>query len=730
MGIGKLDSKFNRLIITNFIITILILTFVKFGNETNISPTELQNKYWLPSTVMQSVAAIYAVFIAIFILTIQRHQIKISSVANVLKPQFELVSYIIITVLWFNGLILSCLSYFDFEESKVNILLILSSISLFVSLFAIVNFSFKILSNKAGLITPEEFLIQIEEDEDKLKEYSESDPLIEGMVYSLRKQMPDDLDKFRSYMNSTAYKKLELVESYIEILNTHENHLVRAGVANLFGNTKIKESVDPLIEKLDDNYAIVRQYSADALGEINDLRAVKPLIQVLINDSEVDVRKSSAEALGKIYDTRAFESQDSSSSANGSILLGKINNSMAVDPLIQALTTDKYGSVRQSSAKALDEINDPRAVSSLIDALDDTYAGVRSTAARALGNFNDVRAVDPLIERLKDTDRLVRRSAALALGNFYEVKAVDPLIERLKDVDRLVRRNAAKSIGNILDKDAVYSNNQTLNNELIEEAVNSFISIMINNIYEVAERISAAEALIKINHIKSVDPFIRSLNDNDLIKYSAIALGKIKDRRAIKPLIKILNDNNYDYAKNVNIYNLRKNNISGEFLKKTNKIIKSELVYALGEFRDESAVKPIIRCLNDNDGNVVIDSAIALGKIKNTKATKPLIKKLNKNNFVFAKSDLEDCSDENGISIIDCRILFIQNIRSQIAEALGEIGDEMAFKPLMKIINNNKEDDDVRRAAGMAIRKIKGEDWFRQFLKERSDIYDLIVEKE
>ena len=61
----------------------------------------------------------------------------------------------------------------------------------------------------------------------------------------------------------------------------------------------------PLIAALEDGDILVRQYAAEALGEIGDARAVAPLIAALENDDYRKVRYEAAEALGKIGDERA-----------------------------------------------------------------------------------------------------------------------------------------------------------------------------------------------------------------------------------------------------------------------------------------------------------------------------------------------------------------------------------------------------------------------------------------
>jgi len=53
-----------------------------------------------------------------------------------------------------------------------------------------------------------------------------------------------------------------------------------------------------LILALKDDDDSVRYYAAFALGEINDIRAVEPLIQIL-RDNDSDVRNAAKEALTK-----------------------------------------------------------------------------------------------------------------------------------------------------------------------------------------------------------------------------------------------------------------------------------------------------------------------------------------------------------------------------------------------------------------------------------------------
>ncbi|HKP86141.1 MAG TPA: HEAT repeat domain-containing protein [Blastocatellia bacterium] len=81
---------------------------------------------------------------------------------------------------------------------------------------------------------------------------------------------------------------------------------------------------------------------------------------------------------------------------------------------------------RQRAAEELSRLcssgqRDPRMLSSLISALDDSDAAVRSSAATALSNLGDVAAVEPLRRRLDDEAsihvRAAVRRAIEKLGN-------------------------------------------------------------------------------------------------------------------------------------------------------------------------------------------------------------------------------------------------------------------------------------------------------------------------
>jgi HEAT repeat protein len=90
------------------------------------------------------------------------------------------------------------------------------------------------------------------------------------------------------------------------VLN-HENTDVRAGAANALGILEDRRAVLPLIAALGDENPFVRYYAARALGQLRHPLAVSPLVASLTDDRVSEVRWWAAHALGEIKDTRAVE---------------------------------------------------------------------------------------------------------------------------------------------------------------------------------------------------------------------------------------------------------------------------------------------------------------------------------------------------------------------------------------------------------------------------------------
>ena len=184
------------------------------------------------------------------------------------------------------------------------------------------------------------------------------------------------------------------------------------------------------------------------LGQLGDLRAVEPLIQVLGDPYSFNTAVEALRRLGavepllkvlleKLDDRQANTRKDYPEP-------GELGDAHAVEPLIIRLG-DTYSFVREAATKALGNLGGAKL---LVKAFDDENLSVRKGAAQALGELGDACAVEALIQVLGDSARSVREAAAEALGKLGDARAVEAR-PGLGSVDGDVRVAAAKALGKL-----------------------------------------------------------------------------------------------------------------------------------------------------------------------------------------------------------------------------------------------------------------------------------------
>jgi HEAT repeat protein len=210
-----------------------------------------------------------------------------------------------------------------------------------------------------------------------------------------------------------------------------------------------------------------RCYAAEYLGDLGDKCAIEPLYRALQTEyDDVSFVGKSIEALVKIDENLAVEPLISLLGNNTSwtkrydavIALGEIADRRAVEPLINVFQNDPAFDVRVEAIIALGKIGDPALVEILSKILL-CYKKVDFSAlsARALWRIQDARAIEPLTCALKNNSNyMARHSAARALGDIGEAVSVEPLISALEnDSVGIVRSGAARALGRIGNERAV-----------------------------------------------------------------------------------------------------------------------------------------------------------------------------------------------------------------------------------------------------------------------------------
>lgn len=205
------------------------------------------------------------------------------------------------------------------------------------------------------------------------------------------------------------------------------------------GLAAIGDSAIPsLVNALRHEEWLVRLHAVEALGKTRSPQAVEPLLSVLFNDHDSAVREDAARALGEIGDVRAVEYlatlvHDPALRTVAIEALGKIGDACAVPVLIELLTEaglpeatmaaascgdgwNEALKVQSAATRALGEIGDDRAISSLVAALGPTWT--RAEAASALARFGSkvIPVLLPLATAQDDNLRFHVRETLTRVG--------------------------------------------------------------------------------------------------------------------------------------------------------------------------------------------------------------------------------------------------------------------------------------------------------------------------
>lgn len=228
---------------------------------------------------------------------------------------------------------------------------------------------------------------------------------------------------------------------------------VQESAASILATIGDGRVVDALIGALTNTDWIVRMHAAKGLGRIAETRAVPPMMP-LLQDKVKAVRVEAASALARIGQAavpplvESLQSKEWLVKLHAIEALGKMQSLDTVEPLLFVLFNDPDTAVRTDAVRALGDIGDPRAVDFLLTALNDL--DVRPVVVESLGKIGDRRAVPSLIEIVNgssrpersqpvdgcgdrwDQEMIVMGLAVRALGDIADETAIPALIAALR----------------------------------------------------------------------------------------------------------------------------------------------------------------------------------------------------------------------------------------------------------------------------------------------------------
>ncbi|MBD3287029.1 hypothetical protein GF359_10270, partial [candidate division WOR-3 bacterium] len=272
------------------------------------------------------------------------------------------------------------------------------------------------------------------------------------------------LDQDNEYVISTVINTLEYIQDtsakdkLISMLG-YDSYDVRFAAVQYMGTLRVTEAVSPLIALIEtEQDDVPKSRVIRSLGDIGDARALRCLVKVLKDTTEIDyVRENSAIALGKLGDRRAvrvlLEMVDSDIPRYVLIDALAASGEIAMKPLKKAARNGEYRSIAVPAIaqladrrqvrflvknlecyevfRALLRIGDRRAVKPLIEYLENRPGYYTDYTIRILGEIGDRRAVPVLIDYMQNTNNEVRyrNTAAVALGKIGDRRAVEPMLE-------------------------------------------------------------------------------------------------------------------------------------------------------------------------------------------------------------------------------------------------------------------------------------------------------------
>ncbi|NHJ83844.1 MAG: HEAT repeat domain-containing protein [Asgard group archaeon] len=243
--------------------------------------------------------------------------------------------------------------------------------------------------------------------------------------------------------------------------------------------------------------------------------------------------------------------------------------------------------------------------------------------------------VSELIEQLADADLKQEKSAIITqLGELRDDEAIPILVSCLEQDDDIeIKGYAANALMN-------YSSN-ILTNSIIDLLKNeSWVTRM--KAVEILGELKVKRAIVPLSKIIRKDP------ETSVREWAAISLGKIGDKKAMNALIEAMKiDSSWE--------------------------VRMEAAYALGEIRNRKAIKPLQEAFySDMEYRVCWAVASTLAKI-DKKNSKKILTVLNQELVEILKTEKEE------------------KTLTAAARTLGEIGNEIAARTMLKTRNLSKE---------------------------------------
>lgn len=315
-----------------------------------------------------------------------------------------------------------------------------------------------------------------------------------------------------------------------------------------------------LLDELEhSNVGLNRTWLLQALGEMKDVAAVKPLIDIIEERLEhceelVGLGRRTRDEVLKVT------SWDNAEAAIAATSLGAIGDPRAVEPITALFVIEPCARYRADLARALGALGDLEALDHLLPELQEKIEqSVAIGILTALGRLRSERSFEALIAALASPAHRIVEAALLALGNFRDVRAVPAMLPFAEHRDYRVRAASLEALGMIGDPRGVglLLASVSLRGEVMASAVLRGLgqsrdlrafphlvdALESQSLYR---RRAAVEALKHCGDPRAIQALIdhlrkpsRRTGSHNVWHQALNALGKIGDERALKFLGKL-----------------------------------------------------------------------------------------------------------------------------------------------------------------------------------------------
>jgi len=204
---------------------------------------------------------------------------------------------------------------------------------------------------------------------------------------------------------------------------------------------------------LKDQDAEVRRKATEGLWENEEASLIKPLINLLEQDSSEEVQAAAATALGKFAILAEHK---------------KLRSCyvLRIQEALLAVINDKSKpvEVRRRALEASAPVSLPQVKTAIMEAYQSHDSRLRISAIYAIGKSCDPSWLPILLEELANADTEVRYEAAGACGDLEEEEAIPHLTKLAKDPDVDVQMAAIQAVGKI---------GGTMAKEFLEQCLNN-----------------------------------------------------------------------------------------------------------------------------------------------------------------------------------------------------------------------------------------------------------------